>query len=38
MLTADGNIVEIDFIVQFRIKDPIAFLFKVRGMSRTLLN
>jgi len=30
MLTADGNIVELDFIVQFRIKEPIAFLFRVR--------
>ncbi len=36
MLTADGNIVELDFIVQYRIKDPIAFLFRVRDPSETL--
>ncbi len=36
MLTADGNIIELDFIVQYRIKDPIAFLFHVRDPSETL--
>jgi membrane protease subunit HflK len=29
MLTADGNIVEVDFVVQYRIKDPVAYLFNV---------
>ncbi|TFH20419.1 MAG: FtsH protease activity modulator HflK [Myxococcales bacterium] len=36
MLTADGNIVELDFIVQYRIKDPIDFLFKVLDPQETL--
>ena len=36
MLTSDGNIVELDFIVQFQIKDPIAFLFNVRDPYDTL--
>lgn len=36
MLTADGNIVELDFIVQYLIKDPVAFLFKVRDPADTL--
>ena len=36
MLTADGNIVEVDFIVQYRIRDPIFFLFRVRDPSDTL--
>ncbi len=36
MLTADGNIIELDFIVQYRIKDPIAFLFRVRDPAETL--
>lgn len=29
MLTADGNIVEVDFVVQYRIQDPVAYLFNV---------
>ena len=36
MLTADGNIVELDFIVQYRIKDPVQFLFAVRDPADTL--
>jgi membrane protease subunit HflK len=36
MLTADGNIVDLDFIVQYRIKDPVDFLFKVRDPAETL--
>lgn len=36
MLTSDGNIVDLDFIVQYRIKDPIAFLFNVRDPEETL--
>jgi membrane protease subunit HflK len=36
MLTSDGNIVDLDFIVQYRIKDPKAFLFNVRDPSETL--
>ena len=36
MLTTDGNIIELDFIVQYRIRDPIAFLFKLRDPAETL--
>lgn len=36
MLTADGNIVELDFIIQYRIKDPVNFLFQVRDPQETL--
>jgi len=30
MLTGDENIVDVQFIVQYLIKDPVAFLFRVR--------
>ncbi len=30
MLTGDENIVSCEFIVQYRVKDPVAFLFDVR--------
>ncbi len=36
MLTSDGNIVDLDFIIQYRIKDPIAYLFKIRNPTETL--
>ena len=36
MLTADGNIVDLNFIVQYRIKDAAAFLFNVRDPAETL--
>jgi modulator of FtsH protease HflK len=36
MLTGDENIVDIDLIVQFKIKDPAAYLFKVRDVSGTV--
>lgn len=36
MLTEDGNIVELNFIVQYRIKDAVAFLFNVRDPADTL--
>ena len=36
MLTSDGNIVDLDFIIQYRIKDPVDFLFKVRDPAETL--
>lgn len=32
MLTGDENIVDIDLIVQFKIKDPAAYLFEVRDV------
>ncbi len=38
MLTGDENIVDIDLIVQYKIKDPAAYLFKVREVGRTVQN
>lgn len=38
MLTGDENIVDIDLIVQFKIKDPAAYLFKVRNVVYTVQN
>ncbi len=35
MLTGDLNAAEVQWIVQFRIKDPIQFLFKVRNAEKT---
>jgi len=36
MLTGDENIVSLEFIVQYKIKDSIAFLFRVRDPMGTL--
>ena len=36
MLTSDGNIVDLDFIVQYTISDPVKYLFNVRGQTETL--
>lgn len=36
MLTGDENIVAIEFIVQYRIKDPMQYLFKVRNPDDTI--
>ena len=36
MLTGDENIVSLEFIVQYKIKDPIMYLFKVRDPDETL--
>lgn len=36
MLTGDENIVAVEFIVQFKIKDPIAFIFNVRDQGKTI--
>ena len=36
MLTGDENIVDIDMIVQFKIKDPAKYLFQVRDVYRTI--
>ncbi len=36
MLTGDLNIAEVEWIVQFRIKDPRAYLFNVRNPDETL--
>jgi len=36
MLTSDGNLIDVDFIVQYRIGDPLKFLFNVRDPRETL--
>lgn len=36
MLTGDENIISIEFIVQYKIKDPVAFLFNVKDMQKTV--
>lgn len=38
MLTGDLNIADVEWIVQFQIRDPEAFLFKVRDVPQTLRN
>lgn len=38
MLTGDENIVQVEFIVQFKIKDPVAFLFNARNQKKTIKN
>lgn len=36
MLTGDLNVAVVEWIVQYRIKDPIDYLFKVRDVQKTL--
>lgn len=36
MLTGDENIVQVEFIVQFKINDPSAFLFNIRDQEKAL--
>ncbi len=36
MLTGDENIVAVEFIVQYKIMDPVKFLFNVRGQEKTI--
>ncbi len=36
MLTGDENIVDIDMIVQYKIKDPAAYLFEVNNVFQTV--
>lgn len=36
MLTGDANIVALEFIVQYRIKDAVAFLFNIREKEKTI--
>ena len=36
MLTGDENIIDIDLVVQYRISDPVHFLFKVRNLEDTV--
>lgn len=38
MLTGDLNIADVEWVVQFKIRDPKAFLFKVRDVRGTLRN
>jgi membrane protease subunit HflK len=37
MLTGDENIVSVEFIVQYRIKDPMDYLFKVDNVEGTIM-
>lgn len=36
MLTGDENIIELDFIVQYRISDAVNYLFNVRDVGKTM--
>jgi len=36
MLTGDLNVIDVQWIVQYRIEDPIRFLFRVRDTRRTI--
>lgn len=36
MLTRDGAIIELDFVVQYRIDDPVAYLFNILDPNETL--
>ena len=36
MLTGDENIVQVEFIVQYKINDPSAFLFNIRSQEKAL--
>lgn len=36
MLTGDLNVLDVQWIVQFQIKDPVQFLFKVRDQRETI--
>lgn len=38
MLTGDLNVAEVEWIVQYRVKDPILYAFKVRNVRETLRN
>jgi len=35
-LTGDLNIIKVEWVVQYRIADPVKFLFEIRGPSETL--
>jgi len=36
MLTGDLNVTDVEYVVQYRIKDPVAYLFNVREKRKTL--
>ena len=37
IFTGDENFLEMDMVVQYMVKDPSAFLFKISGIYRMLL-
>ena len=38
MLTGDLNVIDVQWIVQYRIEDPIRYLFRVRNTRQTILD
>lgn len=38
MLTGDLNVLEVEWIVQFKVKDPVKLLFNIRNPGRTVRN
>jgi membrane protease subunit HflK len=36
MLTGDLNVIDVQWIVQYRIEDPVAFLFQIRDSQQTI--
>ncbi|WP_136799487.1 FtsH protease activity modulator HflK [Desulfosediminicola ganghwensis] len=36
MLTGDLNVIDVQWIIQYRIEDPILYLFKVRNTAKTI--
>lgn len=38
MLTGDLNVADVEWIVQYRVKDPVLYSFKVRNVRETLRN
>jgi membrane protease subunit HflK len=36
MLTADKNVIDVEWIVQYKVRDPFAFLFKVQDVRQSL--
>ncbi len=36
MLTGDKNVIDLEWIVQYKISDPVAFLFNVRNVSQSV--
>jgi membrane protease subunit HflK len=37
MLTGDLNVIDVQWIIQYRIEDPIRYLFQVRDSPRAAL-
>ena len=36
MLTGDLNVIDVQWIIQYRIEDPIRYLFQVRNTPKTI--